>query len=54
MHFDIAEIIRQKQQKQPKSIIIPNGKVVILPAGPEEEVDPPEIVPVDGHATTSE
>jgi hypothetical protein len=47
MHFDIVEAIRQKQQRQPKSIIICNGKVVVLPAEPEEEVDPSEIVPVD-------
>lgn len=47
MHFDIVEAIRQKQQKQPKSIIISNGKVVVLPGEPEEEVDPSEIVPVD-------
>ncbi len=28
MHFDIAEIIRQKQQKQPRTISIENGKQV--------------------------
>jgi hypothetical protein len=47
MNFDIAEIIRQKQQKQPKSIIIGNGKRVILPGNPEEEIEPEEIVPLD-------
>jgi hypothetical protein len=41
MNFDIAEIIRQKQQRQPKSIIIGNGKRVIIPGDPEEE-DAPE------------
>ena len=47
MHFDIVEAIRQKQQKQPKSIIISNGKVVVLPGEPGEEGDPSEIVPAD-------
>jgi hypothetical protein len=47
MHFDIVEAIRQKQQKQPKSIIIRNGEVVVRPDEPEEEVDTSEIVPLD-------
>lgn len=47
MHFDINEMIRQKQQKQPKTVILPNGKVVVLPGGPGEEVDPSEIGPAD-------
>jgi hypothetical protein len=41
MNFDIAEIIRQKQQKQPKSVIIGNGRRLILPGEPEAE-DAPE------------
>ncbi|HET9096779.1 MAG TPA: hypothetical protein VFN37_08965 [Candidatus Baltobacteraceae bacterium] len=56
MHFDIVEAIRQKQQKQPRTISIENGKVVDVsisngtvvigpgvPAGtePEEEIEPP-------------
>lgn len=28
MHFDIAEVIRQKQQKQPKIVSIENGNLV--------------------------
>ena len=28
MHFDIVEAIRQKQQKQPRTVSIENGKVV--------------------------
>lgn len=28
MHFDIVEAIRQKQQKQPRTISIENGKTV--------------------------
>jgi hypothetical protein len=47
MHFDIVEAIRQKQQKQPTSIIIRNGKVVVPPDEPAEEVDTSEIVPLD-------
>ena len=42
MHFDIAEVIRQNQQKQPKSIIIGNGKRVVLPGESEEEIEPSE------------
>ena len=37
MNFDIEEIIRQKQQRQPKRIVIPNGDVVILPQFGEDE-----------------
>lgn len=48
MNFDIAEIIRQKQQKQPKSIVLENGKRIIIPGEPEEEIEPSEIVPLDG------
>ena len=40
MNFDINEIIRQKQLKQPAKIVIRNGEVVELPEDPEEEVDP--------------
>ena len=40
MHFDIVEAIRAKQQKQPKSIIIRNGEVVVVPVEPDEEVEP--------------
>ena len=47
MHFDIAEAIRQKQQKQLKRIIIGNGKVVVLPGEPEDDVAPSEILPED-------
>jgi hypothetical protein len=46
MPFDIIEAIRQKQLRQPKSITINNGKIVVLPGGPEEEIDPSEIVRV--------
>jgi len=46
MHFDIVEIIRQKQQKQPKKIVIGNGKTVILPGTPGEESDPSEETPM--------
>jgi len=59
MNFDIAEIIRQKQQKQPRTKSIENGKpvdisirngaVVVcrgLPPGVEpEETEPPDGVP---------
>lgn len=48
MNFDIAEIIRQKQQKQPKSIVMENGKRIILPGEPEEEIEPSAIVSFDG------
>jgi hypothetical protein len=52
MHFDIIEAVRQKQQKQLRSISIENGKVVVIPEVPQglgsgEEVEPPEIVPLD-------
>jgi hypothetical protein len=62
MHFDIIEAVRQKQQKQLRSISIENGKVVVISIsngkvvvspevpqglGPEEEIEPSEIVPVD-------
>lgn len=47
MHFDINEAIRRKQQKQPKTIVIPNGKVVVLPGELGEEIDPSEIEPAD-------
>ena len=36
MHFDIVEAIRQKQQKQPKSIIISNGKLSSSPVNPRK------------------
>lgn len=44
INIDIAEVIRQKQQKQPKSITIVNGKLVVIP---DEDIDPSEIVPQD-------
>ncbi len=62
MHFDIAEVIRQKQQKQPRTISIENGKqveitmsngtVVVTTSfspGPraEEEIEPAEIALMD-------
>lgn len=52
MHIDIVEAIRQKQRKQLRSISIENGKVVVIPGardalGPEEEIEPSEIVPLD-------
>jgi hypothetical protein len=52
MHFDIVEAIRQKQQKQVRSISIENGKVVVIPEfpprlGAEEEIEPSEIAPLD-------
>ncbi len=62
MHFDIVEAIRQKQQKQPRKFRIENGKVldisisngtvVVSPGvppglGPEEDIDPAEIAPLD-------
>ncbi len=63
MHFDIIEAIRQKQYKKQQSISIENGdvvdisisdgKVVVSPAVPpgiesQEEIEPVEIVPLDG------
>jgi hypothetical protein len=47
MHFDIVEAIRQKQQRQPASIIIRNGEVVVPSDESEEEVDTSEIAPLD-------
>ncbi len=62
MNFDIIEVVRQKQHKQLRSISIENGKVVdisirngkvvVSPGappglGPEEEIEPAEIVPLD-------
>jgi hypothetical protein len=45
MHLDIVEAIRQKQQRQPKRIVIPNGDVVILPQFEDEKNS--EIAPLD-------
>lgn len=62
MHFDIIEAVRQKQQKQLRNISIENGEVVVISLrdgkvvvsrevpqglGPEEEIKPSEIVPLD-------
>ena len=61
MNFDIAEIIRQKQQKQPRTMSIENGKLVDISIsngtvvvssgvppglGAEEDIEPAEIVPL--------
>jgi hypothetical protein len=43
MHFDIAEVIRQKQQKQPREIRTENGKVVVISTSDGTLVVSPEV-----------
>lgn len=51
MHLDIVEAIRQKQQRQPKRIVIPNGDILLLPQFDDE--NNPEIAPPATRASKS-